>query len=170
MMNSSTMTITEMMLNNYYLAKVESIKQVMDADSFRARVKLGYGVLFEHLKGYRINGVDGPEMHSPDPIEKEAAKISTAVVAIRLAVAVATGKFYVVSKSMDLYGRWLVDMFTLKPGADPSQATSTDLVPSNFVESLLRDKVLRPYDGKKARTPWARMDLEYIIMNSRKLI
>lgn len=101
-------------------------------------VDLGFSI--SHTTMMRVAGIDTPEMHSPDPAQREAAAKAVArareLCPVGSIVIVKTEK----ADSKDKYGRWLGNI------PDPAG------VEESLAQVLIKEGLGRPYDGGKKPT------------------
>ena len=150
------MDFNKLLLNSYYVGRLASLIRMIDADTLIASIDIGYATTHTPKKGIRIIGIDGPELSSKSDKEKLAAGISATETENLIKYLLKVGKIWVVSKKWDMYGRVLADLYF----TDPNKKDLTSIA-----DTLIQKKLVRPYDGLKARTPWTDKELTYIIDN-----
>lgn len=115
-----------------------TISRWIDGDTVEMIVDLGFEIKLK--VPMRLAGIDTPEIHSTDPIQREAAAKAVArareLCPIGSAVIVKTEK----ADSKDKYGRWLGNI------PDPAG------VEASLSQVLINEGLGRPYDGGKKPT------------------
>lgn len=105
----------------------------LDGDTCKLDVDLGFGL--HHVLTVRVAGINAPELHSRDPVEKAAGREARAH-AEQLAP---TGCFVLAqtakNRDQEKFGRWLATI-TLDDGKD-------------FALQMIAAGQARPYDGGK---------------------
>tara|TARA_R110000868_G_scaffold13711_1_gene63528 strand:- start:5656 stop:5997 length:342 start_codon:yes stop_codon:yes gene_type:complete len=102
----------------------------------------------------RLDGIDAPELHSDNKLEVKAADRVASVVSSILWKDLNLGEHSVtveIEEKHDARGRLLGDIIVG--------------VGFSLTNVLLGLKIVRAYDGKKARTAWDDKQLEEIILN-----
>lgn len=125
--------------------------KVVDGDSIRATIKLGFGVAL-HSVLMRLSGIDTPETHTRNKTEKQAGKL----VASWLKDKIKKGSdfhFVTSGKDRDKYGRPMGVLFI------DGENICTELIKNGFAVS---------YFGKK-KEKFTQEKLERIIRNLTKM-
>lgn len=148
------MDLTSLIVNSFYVGRLVTLERMVDPDTLIGSIDIGYGVRYHAPKGIRLNGVDGPELHSSNLKEVKAAGIVTTEIKERLEHLLKTGQVWVVSKKWDMYGRVLADLVFKDP---------TTSAIKNLNQTFTEEGMLKSYDGKKARVPWTDEELDALI-------
>lgn len=148
------MNIINLIENSFYIGRLVTLERMVDPDTLIGSIDIGYGVRYHAPKGIRLNGVDGPELHSTNLKEVKAAGIVTSEIKDRISYLLKSGQIWIVSKKWDMYGRVLADLLFKDPETPEIK---------NLNESFIQEGILRAYDGKKARTPWTDQELDVLI-------
>lgn len=148
------MDLTNLIVNSFYVGKLATLEKMIDPDTLIGSIDIGYGVRYHAPKGIRLNGVDGPELHSTNLKEVKAAGIITTEIKDRISYLLKVGQIWVVSKKWDMYGRVLADLVFRDPNTT---------VIKNLNQAFIEEGILKAYDGKKARVPWTDQELDVLI-------
>jgi len=148
------MDLDTLIVNSFYIGKLASIERMIDPDTLRGTIDIGYGVRYDAPKGIRLTGVDGPEIRSSNLKEVKAAGIVTIEIEDRIKYLLKVGQIWVVSRKWDMYGRVLADLIF----KDPNNTTIKSLN-----QTFIDEGLLRAYDGKRARQSWTDQELDILI-------
>ena len=126
--------------------KLVNVKAV-DGDTIRATIKLGFGVAL-HSVLIRLSGIDTPETHTKNKVEKQAGELVTTWLKGKIknsqSIYLATSK-----KDRDKYGRPMGVLF---------------IDEKNICLELVKNSFAVVYNGKK-KDKWNDSKLENIIKN-----
>ncbi len=128
------------------------IANVLDGDTLVVDVDLGFGIWRSSLT-VRLNGIDAPEVHSRDKVEKEAGLAVKEVVKKVLAGNRVVG---LESHELDKYGRILGDV--ILENAEGR---------FNLAQVLLARGLVRKYGGE-AKQKWERTVLASILGKAKE--
>ena len=126
--------------------------EVIDGDTIKATLDLGYECY--KTVTIRLIGMDTPELKSNNPLERDAAVLSRAVL-VKLKELAWAGQVELESGSLDVYGRPLGRIFMYKLNLD-------------LARTMQQLKAARHYSGSNARNPWKDEDLKVVIGECNK--
>lgn len=122
---------------------------VMDGDTLRVVADTGDGDRKHRV--LRLNGIDAPESHSKNPLEKEAGEAVRSWVRNWVNQMDPTASLVVSQRKPEKFGRWLGDV-----------ATNAVYLTS----ALLTAGLVRRYGGEK-KQPWSDEELNEIIRRAK---
>ena len=128
--------------------------EVVDGDTIKATLDLGYECY--KTVTIRLVGMDTPELKSNNPLERDAAVLSRAVL-VKLMELAWAGQVELESGSLDVYGRPLGRIFMYKLNLD-------------LARTMQQLKAARHYSGSNARNPWKDEDLKVVIEECNKFL
>jgi len=128
--------------------------EVVDGDTIKATLDLGYECY--KTVTIRLTGVDTPELKSNNPLEREAALLSKAVLDKLLEINWG-GQIELESASLDVYGRPLGTIYMHSMHLDLARTMQTI-------------KAARRYSGNNARDPWTDDKLNILIEACNKFL
>ena len=139
-------TLEQLVVSNYWFAKVKEVISVTDPDTIKVSLDLGYSVTYTPSKGARLAGIDGPEKTSSNPNEIVQSKRLTEFIQKFCKVKISKKEnLYAISKSLDMYGRPLIELLYATPHSN---------ILSSFNKWMYTYGLVHGYDGKEKRIPW----------------